>query len=237
METSVPRLNSKCPEGLQESELVVLAAQGSRSAFEAIMRRYNQLLFRTARSIVRSDTDAEEVVQEAFLNAWRAMGSYRTESRLSTWLVRITTNAALGRLRKKNVQVIPLDTAMMSSQPEIQAALTDVPERGPEQSMQMSQLRKQIETRIDELPEIFRTIFVLRAIEEMSVEDVAQVLNIPEATVRTRYFRARSMLRDNFFKDMDFVLGEVFSFDGARCDRIVIAVLAWSEIVGPPGIE
>lgn len=201
------------------------------------MRRYNQLLFRTARSIVRSDTDAEEVVQEAFLNAWRAMGSYRTESRLSTWLVRITTNAALGRLRKKNVQVIPLDTAMMSSQPEIQAALTDVPERGPEQSMQMSQLRKQIETRIDELPEIFRTIFVLRAIEEMSVEDVAQVLNIPEATVRTRYFRARSMLRDNFFKDMDFVLGEVFSFDGARCDRIVIAVLAWSEIVGPPGIE
>lgn len=208
-----------------EAALVARAILGDGTAFEAIMRHHNQLLFRTARSIIRNDAEAEDVVQEAYLRAWRALSTYRAESRLSTWLVRITTNEALGRLRRKSAQIIPLEAAMMSSEPETMAALTDVPEHGPEQAVQRSQVRKLMEACIDHLPEAFRTVFMLRAIEELSVEEVAQALDIPEATVRTRFFRARSLLRESLAQEMDSALGDVFSFDGARCDRIVSAVL------------
>lgn len=196
------------------------------------MRRYNQLLFRTARSILKSDEDAEDAVQEAYLRAWRALGSFREESRLSTWLVRIVINEALGRLRRTNVQVIPLEAAMISPDLGVQAALTDAPDRGPEQSTLRAQVRKIMEVRIDLLPEVYRTVFMLRAVEEMSVEDVAQGLDIPEATVRTRFFRARSLLRESLASEMDTALGEVFAFDGARCDRIVASVLARGNAEG-----
>jgi RNA polymerase sigma-70 factor (ECF subfamily) len=226
MQTSSHRLQRQYPESTAEAELIARAAHGESAAFEAIMRQHNQLLFRTARSIVRDDAEAEDVVQESYMRAWRGLPTYRAESRLSTWLVRITTNEALGRLRRKSAQVIPLEIAMMSSEPETQAALTDEPERGPEQSLQRSQMRNLMEARIDRLPEAFRTVFMLRAIEEMSVEEVAQALEIPEATVRTRFFRARSLLREGLAREMDSALGDAFSFDGARCDRIVAAVLA-----------
>lgn len=237
MQTKSHRVVSRRPEGAPEAELIVHAAHGDGTAFEAIMRRHNQLLFRTARSIVRNDAEAEDVVQESYLHAWRALGSYRAESKLSTWLVRITTNEALGRLRRTSAQVIPLEAAMMSSEPETQAALTDEPERGPEQALQRSQMRKLMEARIDRLPEAFRTVFTLRAIEELSVEEVAQALEIPEATVRTRFFRARSLLRESLAQETDTALGDVFSFDGARCDRIVSAVLARGQAEGLSGKE
>jgi RNA polymerase sigma-70 factor (ECF subfamily) len=215
-----------------EAELVARAADGEGAAFEVIMRQHNQLLFRTARSIVRDDSEAEDVVQETYLRAWRGLHAYRAESRLSTWLVRIATNEALGRLRRRSAQVIPLEAAMMSPKPETQAALTEEPERGPDQSLQRSQMRRLMESRIDRLPEVFRTVFILRAIEEMSVEEVAEALEIPEATVRTRFFRARSLLRESLAREMDSALGDVFSFDGARCDRIVAAVLARGRTEG-----
>lgn len=209
-----------------ESELVSRAAAGDGAAFEVLMRRHNQLLFRTARSILKSDVDAEDAVQEAYLHAWRALGSYRAESRLPTWLVRIVTNEALGRLRRTTAQIIPLEAAMISPDPGTQAALTDSPDRGPEQATLRGQVREIMEKRIDLLPEVYRTVFVLRAVEEMSVEDVAQALDIPEATVRTRFFRARSLLRESLASEMDTALVEVFAFDGARCDRIVANVLS-----------
>lgn len=215
-----------------ESELVSRAASGDGAAFEIIMRRHNQLLFRTARSIVRDDAEAEDVVQEAYLRAWRGLGTYRAESKLSTWLVRITTNEALGRLRRKTAQIIPLEAAMTSHEPEIQAALTDRPDRSPEHSVMRVEMRKLLEARVDQLPEAFRTVFILRAIEEMSVEDVAQALEIPEATVRTRFFRARSLLRESLAQELDAGLSEAFAFDGARCDRIVAGVLARGKAEG-----
>ena len=90
----------------------------------------------------------------------------------------------------------------------------------------VAQMRRLIEARIDRLPEAFRTVFMLRAVEELSVEEVAAVLQLPEATVRTRYFRARGLLREGLSRDVDLAIGDAFSFDGARCDRIVAAVLA-----------
>lgn len=232
MNSHLRPLRSTASPHTPESELISWAAAGDGTAFEVLMRRYNRLLFRTARSLLKDDAEAEDAVQEAYLRAWRALGSFRSESRLSTWLVRIVTNEALGRLRRTSAQVVPLEAAMISSDPGTQAALADAPDRGPEQSTLRAQVRKIMEARIDLLPEVYRTVFMLRAVEEMSVEDVAQALDIPEATVRTRFFRARGLLRESLASEMDAALGEVFAFDGARCDRIVANVLSTARAEG-----
>ncbi len=207
-------------------ELARRAADGDDFAFEAILRRHNRLLFRTARSILKSDTEAEDVLQEAYLRAWRALATFRSDAKLSTWLVRIVINEALGRLRRVGAQVIPLEAAMASSDPEMQASMHDAPDERPERVAMRAQVRRLMEARIDRLPEAFRTVFVLRAVEELSVEEVAVALQLPEATVRTRYFRARGLLRESLSRDIDLALGDAFAFDGARCDRIVACVLA-----------
>jgi RNA polymerase sigma-70 factor, ECF subfamily len=209
-----------------DAELVERAACGDEAAFESIMRRHNRLLFRTARSILKGDAEAEDALQEAYLRAWRALATFRADSKLSTWLARIVINEALGRLRRSSAQVIPLETAMESADPDIQESMHDDPDQRPEQAAMRAQVRRLMEARIDTLPEAFRTVFMLRAVEELSVEEVSTALQLPEATVRTRYFRARGLLREGLSRDVDLAIGDAFSFDGARCDRIVAAVLA-----------
>lgn len=215
-----------------EADLIARAIAGETAAFERIMRRYNQKLFRTARSILMQDADAEDAVQETYLRAWRELASFRSDASLSTWLVRIAVNESLGRLRRRSAQVIPLDAAMNTIEPEVQASLCVADQLQPESGAIRAQLRTLLETRIDRLPEVFRTVFILRMVEEMTVEEVAESLGIQEATVRTRLFRARSLLREGLASDLDLTLGEVFSFDGARCDRIVAGVLARIEAGG-----
>lgn len=213
-------------EHTPEKELITHAAHGNEEAFEMIMRRHNQLLFRTARSILSNDADAEDALQEAYLSAWRALAGFRSDARLSTWLVQVVVNEALGRLRRKGAKIIPLDTVMNSLDPDIQASLTEKRDQQPDRFAMRAQLRKILETRIDLLPDLYRTVFVLRAIEEMSAQEVALALKIPEATVRIRFFRARNLLRTSLAGDVDITLDDAFSFDGERCDRIVSAVLA-----------
>lgn len=121
---------------------------------------------------------------------------------------------------------------MTSDEPDTRAALTEARERGPEPTLARAQVRALLESRIDLLPEMYRSVFMLRAVEEMSVEEVAQVLDMPEATVRTRFFRARALLREGLAGEIDHALGEVFAFDGARCDRIVAKVLAQGRAEG-----
>ena len=207
-------------------DLAARAGGGDELAFESIMRRHNRLLFRTARSVLKCDAEAEDALQEAYLRAWRSIATFRGESKLSTWLVRIVINEALGRLRRSSAQLIPLDAAMEATDPDIQASMQDDPDHRPERAAMRSQVRALLEARIDRLPEAFRTVFVLRAIEELSVEEVSTVLQLPEATVRTRHFRARSLLREALSSDVDLAIGDAFLFDGERCDRIVAAVLA-----------
>ncbi len=217
---------------MSEADLIAGAVAGDAAAFEVLMRRHNQLLFRTARSILKNDAEAEDAAQEAWLRAWRALAGYRAESKLSTWLVRIVTNEALGRLRHTSAHIIPLEVAMLSPDPKTQAALTEAPSHGPEQELLRTQLRRLMEVRIDLLPEVFRTVFMLRAVEEMSVEEVATALDIPQATVRSRFFRARSLMREGLAQAMDTSLAEAFSFDGVRCDRITANVLAHAKAEG-----
>ncbi|MDY0749002.1 RNA polymerase sigma factor [Paucibacter sp. R3-3] len=208
-----------------DTELVQRATGGEAAAFEAIMRRHNRLLFRTARSIVRSDPEAADILQEAYLRAWRGIASFRAEAKLSTWLVRIVVNEALGRLRSRDANVNPLDVAVESTDAETQAMWHEDPDNGPDRMVMRAQMRRLIEAHIDVLPDAFRSVFLLRAVEELSVEEVSEVLGIPEATVRTRFFRARSLMREGLSRDIDMATCDAFSFDGERCDRIVAAVL------------
>ncbi|MDM0116568.1 RNA polymerase sigma factor [Variovorax sp. J22R133] len=214
------------PENATDADLAARAARGDTLAFQHIMRRHNQLLFRTARSILRGDDEAEDALQEAYLRAWRAMASFRDDARLSTWLARIVINESLGRLRRRGAQVVPLDSAIDASGDTAESSLADDPDRQPERLAMREEIRLLIERRIDRLPDAYRTVFMLRAVEEMSVAETAVALQLPEATVRTRFFRARSLLREGLSRDVDMAVGDAFSFDGARCDRIVAGVMA-----------
>jgi RNA polymerase sigma-70 factor (ECF subfamily) len=209
-----------------DAELVERVVGGDDVSFECIMRRHNRLLFRTARSILASDAETEDALQEAYLRAWRALPTFRSDSKLSTWLVRIVINEALGRLRRRSAQVIPLDASMDGHDEPLEDSIADDPDQQPERIAMRGEMRRLMEARIDTLPDSFRTVFMLRAVEEMNVEEVATVLELEEATVRTRYFRARGLLREGLSRDVDLAIGDAFSFAGARCDRIVACVLA-----------
>jgi RNA polymerase sigma-70 factor (ECF subfamily) len=209
-----------------DDELAERAAAGDDAAFELIMRRHNRLLFRTARSILRVDAEAEDALQEAYLRAWRALPTFRAEAKLSTWLVRIVRNEALGRLRRHDGNVIQLDPTADTADPDAEQSMEDDPDQRPECVAMRSDVRRLVEARIDALPDAFRTVFVLRAVEEWSVEEIAEALQLPEATVRTRHFRARSLLREGLSRDIDIAMSDAFSFAGARCNRMVANVLA-----------
>jgi RNA polymerase sigma-70 factor (ECF subfamily) len=211
---------------LTDNELAGRIAAGDEVAFEALMRKYNRMLYRVARAILRNDAEAEDALQLAYLQAYRGMATYRGDSKLSTWLTRIVVNESLMRARKRRREgiVIPLD----ATTDEADVAMIENMESHdelPESAAMRNQTRALIERRIDALPEVFRTVFVLRALEELSVEETAASLGIPEATVRTRFFRARALLRETLARDIDVATPEAFAFDGARCDRIVAAVL------------
>jgi RNA polymerase sigma-70 factor, ECF subfamily len=220
---TLPRMRATDPLG--DRDLVARAAAGDGPAFEAIMRRHNRLLFRTARSILKSEVEAEDALQDAYLRAWRGLDGFRSEAKLSTWLVRIVVNESLARLRRHSAQVIPLDATIDSNHDDAEDRMEDDPDQRPERVVQRAEMRRLMEACIDRLPDGFRSVFMLRAVEEMSVEDVAAALGLPEPTVRTRLFRARSLLREGLSRDVDMALADAFSFDGERCDRIVARVL------------
>ncbi|WP_114968876.1 RNA polymerase sigma factor [Rhodoferax ferrireducens] len=225
MNTSTTR-HALPSDASSDAELVSLALAGNDLAFARIMRRYNRLLFRTARSILKSDDDTQDALQEAYLRAWRALASFRADARLSTWLVRIVVNEALGRLRRGGAQVLPLSAAIETDGEPLELQMQANPDEQPDRVAMRAQVRQQMEARIDTLPDAFRAVFMLRGVEEMSVEEVATALGLPEATVRSRFFRARGILREGLSRDIDMALGDAFSFAGPRCDSIVEGVLA-----------
>lgn len=214
-----------------DAELVAAVRAGDMQAMEILMRQHNRILYRTARAILRDDAEAEDAVQDAYLQAYRALDSFRGESRLSTWLVRIAANVALMRRRRnaRRALIVPIDGSESLTE-NAGGEMTDA--AGPEREAMTQEMRRLLEARIDALPDLYREVFMLRAVEELSVEETAAALGLPEATVRTRHFRARSLLRESLAKEVDFALGDVFGFDGSRCDRIVHRVLS---AIGPAG--
>jgi RNA polymerase sigma-70 factor, ECF subfamily len=212
-------------DAVDDSGLVEQVRRGNASAFGALMRRYNRRLFRTARAILKDDGAAEDALQEAYVAAYRHMQDFRGDSAVGTWLTRIVVNQALQALRKsrRDRVVVPFDE---SPDGDRLLEIADAPSRTPENMMLSAEMRRLIERKIDELPESYRTVFMLREVEDMTVEETAAALDIPGATVRTRLFRAKARLRESLAQEMDVATQEVFGFDGERCDRIVRTVLA-----------
>lgn len=216
---------AECSGADDDRSLACRVAAGDHQAFELLMRRHNRRLYRLARATLRDGADAEDALQEAYLAAYHSIGSYRGDAALSTWLSRLVLNECLGRLRraKRRDKIVPirggdaLETEQLVSM--------DARKDAPDETTMRAEVRALIERRLDQLPEEFRLVFVLRSVEELSVEEAAQCLGIPEATVRSRHFRARSLLREALAQDIDLAERNVFSFGGAHCDRIVGAVL------------
>jgi RNA polymerase sigma-70 factor (ECF subfamily) len=213
---------------VDDAELVGRIARHDQAAFEVLMRRHNGKLFRVARAILKDDAEAEEALQDAYLEAYRHMGDFRGGARLSTWLTRIVINQALMRLRKQKRDriVVPFGSERATEQGLAEADVTDERSETPPGATLRAEIRRALERRIDELPIAFRTVFVMREVEDMTVDETAECLSIPAATVRTRLFRARALLREALARDMDMATVDVFSFAGERCDRIVAGVLA-----------
>jgi RNA polymerase sigma-70 factor (ECF subfamily) len=214
-------------QGDTELELAKRISTGDNSAFEELMRRYNRTLYRTARSILKDNDEAEDVLQDAYLLIYRGIGKFRGESSLVTWLTRIVINEAIARTRKtaRTAQIIDFGIGGEDKIHSSEEAMDVDKTEQPDHAAMRSQIRKIIEQKIDLLPDAFRTVFMLRALEEMTVEETAACLDIPEATVRTRFFRARGLLRETLAKEIDYGLEDAFSFDGERCDRIVHGTL------------
>jgi RNA polymerase sigma-70 factor, ECF subfamily len=219
---------------LSDLELARRIAGGDKTAFELMMRRHNQILYRTARSVLRDDAEAEDAVQEAYLLAYRGMSGFRGDAKLSTWLVRIVVNEAIsrGRKRSRGAEIIQLGGDTQEDSETAEGTMNETLPEQPEHAAQRAQARRLLEAKIDELPDAFRTVFVLRAVEELSVEEAAVALDIPEATVRSRFFRARDLLREALSKEIDLAYADAFAFAGARCDRIVAGVMVKLEESG-----
>jgi len=221
MTTPIQKLD---PAPEDDNALAARIAARDERAFETVMRRHNRMLYRLARSILRDDAEAEDALQDAYIAAYRGIGSFRGSARLSTWLARIVINAAYARLRKRTAtaQVVAIHANF-----EVHSATVhDEATESPENAAMRSELRALLMEKIDALPESFRVVYVMRDVEELSVEETAACLDLPEATVRTRAFRARALLREALAREIDAATVDAFGFDGERCDRIVAAVLA-----------
>jgi RNA polymerase sigma-70 factor (ECF subfamily) len=208
-----------------DASLVERSRAGDREAMRVLMRRHNRAAFRTARAILRDDAEAEDALQEAWLRAFRNLDSFRGDAAFSTWLIRIAANEALMKRRRsvRHAEIFPIDAS-----PEASQALEEVamPQDEPERAAMRGEVRRFLEARIDALPDLYRGVFILRAVEELSVEETAKALDMPEATVRTRFFRARALMRESIASHVDHALEDVFGFDGERCERIANRVIA-----------
>jgi RNA polymerase sigma-70 factor, ECF subfamily len=207
-----------------DAALVRRVLAGEPAAFEGLMRRHNRRLYRIARALLQDAAEAEDALQEAYLAALGALDRFRAESSLATWLSRVVVNECLGRIRRsaRRQQVIPI-TRFASSE-EVGAVGASEAER-PDRQLAGAQLRALIERKLDALPEAFRVVFVLRGVEDLSVGETAECLGLAEATVRTRFFRARRLLRESLAEELDLAEGELFEFGGEHCDRVVAGVL------------
>ncbi|MGF9760180.1 RNA polymerase sigma factor [Microvirga sp. 0TCS3.31] len=207
-------------------DLVAYARGGNPDAFRIIMQRHNRRLYRVARGVTGNDIEAEDVVQEGYLRAFTHLDTFRGEARLSTWLTRIVLNEALGRVRRRREMIeLSLLDRIETGQAQIlmfpQAQLS----QDPEAEAGRAQLRRLMEQAVDDLPEAFRSVFVMREIEEMTIEETASHLGIRPATVKTRLHRARRLLQKTLHARLVATLKDAFPFGGLRCNRVTDRVM------------
>ena len=205
---------------LTDEEVVEQIIAGQSALFEVLMRRHNERVYRLARSIVRDDGEAEDVMQQAYVNAYTHLGQFSRKARFSTWLLRIATNEALARVRRRG-RYEPFD-----DQPAVfEDAMMTRPLRDPEQQASSGELRVMLVSAIDGLPDGSREVFVLRDVEGLSTAETAAVLDVSEDVIKTRLSRARAALRRALEQQIGAIAPDVFRFYRPRCDRIVERVL------------
>jgi RNA polymerase sigma-70 factor (ECF subfamily) len=217
------------PDTLSDEEVVRRVRGGEPALFELLMRRYNQRIYRTARAIVRDEAEAEDVMQQAYVNAYVHLDQFAERARFGTWLTRIATYEALARIRRRS-RLTEIETMGESAEADLLA------ERGPNPERQafLGELRKTLEGGVDALPEAYRSVFVLREVEGLSTAETAESLGLSEDVVKTRLVRARAQLRRRITDEIGRGARELFTFEAPRCDRVVAAVLAR---IDPPALH
>jgi RNA polymerase sigma-70 factor, ECF subfamily len=209
--TSLP---SRSPES--DEVLIGRIVAGEWPLFAILMRRHNQRLFRAARAIVKSDDEAEDVVQQVYLSAFAALSKFRGEAQLSTWLTRITINEALQRTKRSDRANVALV--------DMEAELKAIDRSTPEDEMYRREVARVLESQIDALPESLRVVFIMRDVQELDTAETAACLDLSEEAVRVRLHRARRILKQNLSELIESS-PDAFRFDGSRCDRIVLGVM------------
>lgn len=218
-----PILSPSAPTTLSDEEVVERVLAGDASLFEILMRRYNQRLFRVARSILSDDTEAEDVMQEAYVRAFRELASFRGEARFSTWLTRIACHEALARARKRQ-RLVPIgEGGGKPPEPPSETA-------GPEREMENRELKAVLRDAVEVLPDPLRTVFCLREVEGLSTEQTADALGLSAENVRVRLHRAKRSLRYTLDERIGREVRRLYLFEAPRCDRMVAAVFASIDI-------
>jgi len=206
---------------LSDDEVLTRVLGGDIALLEIIMRRYNQRLFRVVRSIVRDDSQAEDVVQETYVRAFEHLSQFEGRAKFSTWLTKIAIYEAYARLRRFDYQNVD-----SISQLEEQGVYMKSDARGPEREAFDGEIKLLLERAVDALPSHYRSVFMLREIEGLNTAETAECLEISEDNVKTRLHRAREILQSELYSAVGATTRTAFQFLGARCDRIVSRVMA-----------
>jgi RNA polymerase sigma-70 factor (ECF subfamily) len=216
MATLTETVTSQDP--LSDEEVVARVLAGETSMFEVVMRRYNQRLYRVAQAILRNDGEAEDVMQDAYVRAYEHLDQFAGRAKFSTWLTRIAVHEALTRQRRANryQELEPMSERDGDSMDGFASMSLN-----PEQEASNSQIRGLLEDAVEKLPDAYRSVFMLRDVEEMSTTDTANVLEITEENVKVRLHRARALLRKSLYARAGMERKEAFNFHAVRCDRVV----------------
>ena len=204
----------KLHDSLLDVEIVRRVLAGERSLFELILRRYNQRIYRAVRAIVRDESEVEDVMQQAYVNAYTHLHQFAERASFTTWLTRIAINEALARVRPTGLTNDFVMDTIESKAPD------------PEEQAVASELRNLVEAEIAALPEHYRSVLMLREVEGLSTSETAECLAVQEDVVKTRLHRARAMLRDTLYRRAGLTFDGLFTFGHGRCDRVVAAVMA-----------
>jgi len=204
-------------KALTDEEIIARVQAGERALYEIIMRRYNQRLYRVARAILHDDAEAEDVMQDAYVRAYTHLDQFAGRSAFSTWLTRIAVHEALTRLRSRNRHP-QVDVTEYDGEISMKTSSNSL---DPEQSASTGQLREFLEEAVLNLPESYRTVIMLRDIEELSTAETAEALDLTEDNVKVRLHRGHGMIRNWLFERIGSGAKEAFPFMGSRCDRVV----------------
>lgn len=221
-------------EAGSDEEVVRRVRAGETALFEVLVRRYNQRLFRVARGILKNEAEAEDVMQQAFVNAYAHLDQFAERARFGTWLTRIAVYEALARLRHRG-RLEEVD-AMPEFDKKTMELLTSQ-DLSPEEQALRTEVRGILESAFDALPEIYRSVFILREVEALSTTEAADCLGVSEDSVKTRLHRARAMLRQELFEQAGLTAAALFPLHLSRCDRVVSAVYTRLSLPPPPSLR